>query len=60
MHANQVHEYAVQLIDVYGDKAEVQAAKQAREYLSKGDKDQAQIWTRVQQTISTIKGPPVS
>lgn len=60
MHANQVHEFATQLMEVHGDKAEVRAAKKARDNLSKGDKDQAQIWVRVQATIRSMKGPPAS
>ena len=41
MQLTEVHEHARELLDAHGDKAEVQAAQNARKCKSEGDLEQA-------------------
>lgn len=50
-------EYARALYSAHGDQAEAEAAKKMRECEAAGNKQQAQDWQAVRQTIRQIRGP---
>jgi hypothetical protein len=60
MDINLIHEHARRLVNVYGDKAELEAAQKAAECERHGEKRQAVDWRRIQAAIKELRGPHVS
>ena len=44
----EIHDYARQLLDAYGDKAVVTAAQRACRYEEKGQAEDAQTWRHIE------------
>ena len=57
MKATEIEEYARQLWETSGAKAVVEAARKARTFEEKGDKEQAETWRRIEAALMQMKGP---
>jgi hypothetical protein len=57
MRTPEIADYARQMIEICGPKAAVVAATRARECERGGDRENAQVWRRVQTAITRM-GPP--
>lgn len=57
MEVAKITEYARALYDAHGDKAEVEAARKAKESEDAGDTAQAETWRAVRRAIAEIRGP---
>jgi hypothetical protein len=53
----EIHEYARQLLDAHGYKAEVEAAQKACTCEEQGDNEQAETWRRVEKALRLMRGP---
>ena len=60
MNAVEIHDSARMLYEAHGDKAEFEAAQNARKLLKDGDKKAAEEWKRVREAISEMRGSHVS
>lgn len=60
MQTTQVVEFARQLIDARGDRAEAEAALRMREAEAKGDRAAAESWRKVRAAIHELRPPHVS
>jgi hypothetical protein len=60
MEMSKVHDYAKLLIDLHGDKAEVEAARMERDLEASGDTQKLEIWRRIRASIRELRGPHVS
>ena len=60
MQTTQVVEFARQLLDAHGDKAEAEAAHKMKEAEGKGDRQAAESWRRVRAAIHELRPPHVS
>jgi hypothetical protein len=60
MQTTQVAEFARQLLDAHGDRAEAEAAQKAHDAEARGDKEQAENWRRVRAAIQELRPPHVS
>ena len=56
----EVHDYASQLLKLYGDKAPLIAAQKAVERERQGDRGEAQDWRRIRDTLKEMQGPHAS
>jgi len=56
----EIHDYARQLFDAYGDRAVVQAAQKACSYEEKGDTEEAETWRHIEAVLQLMRGPHVS
>jgi hypothetical protein len=56
MEMAKVTEYARALYDAHGDKAEVEAARKAKQLEDAGDSAQAETWRAVQKAIGEMRG----
>ena len=56
----EIHDYARQLLDAYGDKALVTAAQRACRYEEKGQTEDAQTWRHIESVLKLMRGPHVS
>jgi hypothetical protein len=57
MHATQIQEYARQLREAHGDRATAEAAQKAVAFEQAGDREQAEIWRRVEAALLLMRGP---
>jgi hypothetical protein len=57
MHTTQIQEYARQLREAHGDKATAEAAQKAAAFEKAGDREQAEIWRRVEAALLLMRGP---
>jgi hypothetical protein len=57
MDINVIHEHARRLVNVHGDKAELEAAQKATDCERQGEKRQAVDWRRIQAAIREMRGP---
>lgn len=57
---SEVHEYARQLLELHGDKAELIAAQKAVECEKRGDSKEAESWRRVRAALKEMRSPHVS
>ena len=57
MKATEIEEYARQLWETSGAKAVAEAARKARTFEEKGDKEQAETWRRIEAALMQMKGP---
>jgi len=60
MNSVQTAEHARALLDAYGDKAEVHAAKKANELRKSGEHLHAEAWMSVRKAISQLRGSHMS
>lgn len=60
MQTTQVAQYARQLLDAHGDRAEVEAARKVQEAESRGARDEAENWRRVRAAIHELRPPHAS
>jgi hypothetical protein len=56
MHATEIQDYARQLMETHGDKAAVEAAQKAVALEHAGDREQAQIWRRIEAALVLMRG----
>jgi hypothetical protein len=56
----EIHDYARQLFDAYGDRAVVQAAQKACSYEEKGEAEEAETWRHIETVLKLMRGPHVS
>jgi hypothetical protein len=56
----EIHDYARQLLEAFGDKAVVQAAQKACSYEEKGETDEAETWRHIESVLKLMRGPNVS
>ncbi len=57
MDALKTAQYARALYTAHGDRAEAEAAKKMRDSEAAGNRQEAQNWQAVRQTIRQIRGP---
>ncbi|CUJ88369.1 hypothetical protein RUE5091_00691 [Ruegeria denitrificans] len=57
MDALQTAQYARALYTVHGDRAEAEAAQKMRECEAAGNRQEAQDWQAVRQSIRQMRGP---
>lgn len=55
-----IQEHARRLYEAHGDKAEYEAAQNARLHAEKGEFDHAETWRKVRLAISLMRGPHAS
>ena len=60
MNATKINEYARQLLDAHGDKAEAEAAQKATGFEEAGDTVQAEHWKKIRAAIAEMRGPHLS
>ncbi len=60
MELGNVHEYAKMLLDLYGDKAEVEAAQKTKQFDEEGDVEKFQQWRQIRLAIKEMRGANVS
>jgi hypothetical protein len=60
MQISQVHDYARQLLKLYGDKARVVAAQKTIASEKRGDSHEAEDWRRIRDALAEMRGPHVS
>ncbi|MDJ0640388.1 MAG: hypothetical protein QNJ20_16305 [Paracoccaceae bacterium] len=60
MKISKITEYARALYDAHGDKAELEAARKAKECEDAGDTAEAETWRAVRRAIAEIRGPHAS
>ncbi len=60
MDATRIAEYARQLLDAHGDKAEAEAAQKAAGFQAADDPIQAGHWQKIRAAIAEMRGPHVS
>jgi hypothetical protein len=56
----EIHDYARQLLEAYGDRAVVQAAQRACSCEEKGDAEEAETWRHIESVLKLMRGPHVS
>jgi hypothetical protein len=56
----EIHDYARQLLEAYGDRAVVQAAQHACSCEEKGDAEEAETWRHIESVLKLMRGPHVS
>ena len=59
MRETEIIDYARQLLDAHGGKAEAEAAAKARTFEEQGDADQAETWRRIRMTINELHGAQI-
>ena len=60
MQMSEVHDYARQLLGVYGDKARAMAAQKAVESEKRGQHHEAEDWRRIRDALAEMRGPHFS
>jgi hypothetical protein len=56
----EIHDYARQMLDAYGEKAVVTAAQRACRYEEKGQSEDAATWRHIESVLKEMRGPRVS
>lgn len=57
MHLENMHDYAKLLVDLHGDKAELQAARKARALEQDDQGKKLELWRRIRTAIREMRGP---
>jgi len=57
MNATQIQDAARRLREAHGDKATAEAAQKAVDCERAGDRDQAEIWRRIEAALLAMRGP---
>ena len=60
MQTTQVAEFARQLLDAHGDRAEIEAARKVQDAETSGDSQLAENWRRVRAAIHELRPPHAS
>jgi hypothetical protein len=60
METTKAAEFARQLLDAHGDRAEIEAAQKAQEAETGGDSQLAENWRRVRAAIRELRPPHAS
>lgn len=60
MRMSDIHDYARQMFEAYGDKAEVEAEQRALKADEEKNATEAQTWRRVRAAIREMRGSHVS
>ena len=60
MRMQDIHDFARQLFEAHGDKAEAEAQQRAQKAEQENDKEQAEDWRRVRAAIREMRGSHVS
>jgi hypothetical protein len=60
MLAVEIQDHARKLMEAQGPKALAEAAQKARALEEQGDKEQAEIWRRIEAALLEMRGPHVS
>ncbi|HEX2447239.1 MAG TPA: hypothetical protein VHK26_03515 [Methyloceanibacter sp.] len=60
MNINTIHGHARQLVNTYGNKAELEAAQKVADCERNGESRQAADWRRIQAAIKEMRGPHAS
>ncbi len=60
MRMSEVQDYARQLMEQFGDKAELIAAQKAQECQKQGDEKEASDWRRIRTAVREMRTPHVS
>ena len=60
MRMADIHDFARQLLEAHGDKAEAEAQHRAHKAEQENDKEQAEDWRRVRAAIREMRGSHVS
>ena len=55
-----IADYARELFAAHGAKAIAEAAEKARQFEKKGNREQAEIWRKVEEKLKSMRGPHVS
>lgn len=56
----EIHDYARQMLEAYGEKAVVTAAQRACRYEEKGQTEDAETWRHIESVLKVMRGPHVS
>ena len=56
----EIHDYARQLFEAYGDRAVLQAAQKACTCEEKGEAEEAETWRHIEAVLQHMRGPHVS
>jgi hypothetical protein len=56
----EIHDYARQLLEAYGERAVVQAAQRACTYEETGETEEAETWRHIESVLKVMRGPHVS
>jgi hypothetical protein len=56
----EIHDYARQMLDAYGEKAVVTAAQRAVRYEQKGQAEDAETWRHIESVLKFMRGPHAS
>jgi hypothetical protein len=57
MHTTEIQTYARQLLEAHGVKAIAEAAQRAAASEKSGNKEQAEIWRRIEAALMLMRGP---
>ena len=57
MHTIEIQTYARQLLEAHGVKAIAEAAQRAAAVEKSGNKEQAEIWRRIEAALMLMRGP---
>ena len=53
----EIHEYARQLLEAHGPKAIAEAAQNALDLESKGERELARTWRHIEDAMKLMRGP---
>ncbi|HEX5998271.1 MAG TPA: hypothetical protein VFZ16_02560 [Hyphomicrobiaceae bacterium] len=56
MPATEIQDYARQLVETHGEKAQVVAAQRATALEQAGDSEQAEDWRRIERALQLMRG----
>jgi len=57
MKAMEIHDVARRLFDAHGGAAVAEAAQKATSFEKQNDKEQADIWRRIEAVLKEMRGP---
>lgn len=60
MDMSSIAEYARALHEAYGDKAEAEAARKAKDHEDAGETSEAETWHQIRKAIREMRGAPES
>jgi hypothetical protein len=60
MNAVEIQSHAQKLYQAHGTKALTEVAEKVRQFESRGEKEQAQDWKRIEQALQQMRGPNAS
>lgn len=60
MQTVEIQEQARRLFEAHGTKALAEAAQKARDFETKGERDKAQDWRKIEAALKELRGPLAS